>query len=122
MSIKAKPKKTRVSGPDRDPMMGFRAAPVLRASIVKWPRTNLIGLHRSTLSGATRRLAELGLAIAALQWAERASVVVTSVTKRLEKFIMPVILWLLGAPHSLIVVTLFSAFSRDGVPHAGFTR
>jgi hypothetical protein len=31
------------------------------------------------------------VAIAALQWAERASVVVTSVTKRLERFIMPVI-------------------------------
>src|SRR5450631_2767334 len=36
MSIKAKPKKRGRPATGRDPMMGFRAAPVLRASIVKW--------------------------------------------------------------------------------------
>ena len=60
MSIKAKPKKTRVSGPDRDPMMGFRAAPVLRASIVKWAENQT---DAPTLSEATRRLVELGLTV-----------------------------------------------------------
>jgi hypothetical protein len=41
-------------------MMGFRAAPVLRASIVKWAE-NQPGMR--TLSEATRRLVELGLTV-----------------------------------------------------------
>jgi hypothetical protein len=40
------------------PMMGFRADPVLRASIVKWAGDQP---DRPTLSEATRRLVELGL-------------------------------------------------------------
>jgi hypothetical protein len=44
---------------DRDPMMGFRAAPVLRASIVKWAEEQP---DRPSLPEATRRLVELGLA------------------------------------------------------------
>jgi hypothetical protein len=39
-------------------MMGFRAAPVLRASIVKWAENQP---DVPTLSEATRRLVELGL-------------------------------------------------------------
>jgi hypothetical protein len=39
-------------------MMGFRAAPVLRASIVKWAENQP---DMPTLSEATRRLVELGL-------------------------------------------------------------
>ena len=40
-------------------MMGFRAAPLLRASIVKWAENQA---DLPTLSEATRRLVELGLA------------------------------------------------------------
>ena len=59
MSIKAKPKKTRGRpATGRDPMMGFRAAPLLRASIVKWAENQP---DTPTLSEATRRLVELGL-------------------------------------------------------------
>jgi hypothetical protein len=42
------------------PMMGFRAAPVLRASIVRWAEDQP---DMPTLSEATRRLVELGLTI-----------------------------------------------------------
>jgi hypothetical protein len=41
-------------------MMGFRAAPVLRASIVKWAENQS---DMPTLSEATRRLVELGLTV-----------------------------------------------------------
>jgi hypothetical protein len=59
MSIKAKPKKKRGRpATGRDPMMGFRAAPVLRASIVRWAE---LQPDMPTLSEATRRLVELGL-------------------------------------------------------------
>jgi hypothetical protein len=61
MPIKAKPKKRRGRpATGRDPMMGFRAAPVLRASIVKWAEDQP---DMPTLSEATRRLVELGLTI-----------------------------------------------------------
>jgi hypothetical protein len=61
MSIKAKPKKGRGRpATGRDPMMGFRAAPVLRASIVRWAEDQP---DMPTLSEATRRLVELGLTI-----------------------------------------------------------
>ena len=60
MSIKTKPKKARASVPDRDPMMGSRAAPVLRASIVKWAENQT---DAPTLSEATRRLVALGLTV-----------------------------------------------------------
>src|SRR4051812_39061898 len=61
MSIKAKPK-TRRGRPatGRDPMMGFRAAPMLRASIVKWAENQP---DLPTLSEATRRLVEHGLTV-----------------------------------------------------------
>src|SRR5258705_5991243 len=42
------------------PMMGFRAEPVLRASIVKWAENQP---DMPTLSEATRRLVELGLTV-----------------------------------------------------------
>jgi hypothetical protein len=58
MSIKAKPKKRGRPATGRDPMMGFRASPVLRASIVKWAENQP---DIPTLSEATRRLVELGL-------------------------------------------------------------
>jgi hypothetical protein len=60
MSIKAKPKKRGRPATGRDPMMGFRAAPVLRASIVKWAENQP---DMPTLSEATRRLVELGLTV-----------------------------------------------------------
>jgi hypothetical protein len=41
-------------------MMGFRASPVLRASIVKWAEKQA---DMPTLSEATRRLVELGLEV-----------------------------------------------------------
>lgn len=60
MSIKAKPKKRGRPATGRDPMMGFRAAPVLRGSIVKWAENQP---DMPTLSEATRRLVELGLTV-----------------------------------------------------------
>jgi hypothetical protein len=42
------------------PLMGFRAQPVLRASIVKWAERQP---DMPTLSEATRRLVELGLTV-----------------------------------------------------------
>jgi hypothetical protein len=39
-------------------MMGFRASPVLRASIVRWAESQP---DMPTLSEATRRLVEIGL-------------------------------------------------------------
>jgi hypothetical protein len=60
MSNKAKPKKRGRPAAGRDPMMGFRAAPVLRASIVSWAENQL---DVPTLSEATRRLVELGLTV-----------------------------------------------------------
>jgi hypothetical protein len=41
-------------------MMGFRASPILRASIVKWAEGQP---DMPTLSEATRRLVELGLKV-----------------------------------------------------------
>jgi hypothetical protein len=59
MSIKAKPKKKRGRpATGRDPMMGFRAAPVLRASIVRWAE---LQPDMPGLSEATRRLVEIAL-------------------------------------------------------------
>jgi hypothetical protein len=61
MSIKAKPKKRRGRpATGRDPMMGFRAAPTLRASIVNWAENQP---DLPTLSEATRRLVEIGLTV-----------------------------------------------------------
>jgi hypothetical protein len=60
MSIKAKPKKRGRPATGRDPMMGFRAAPELRASIVRWAENQS---DVPTLSEATRRLVELGLTV-----------------------------------------------------------
>jgi hypothetical protein len=60
MPIKAKPKRRGRPATGRDPMMGFRAAPVLRASIVKWAENQA---DMPTLSEATRRLVELGLTV-----------------------------------------------------------
>jgi hypothetical protein len=59
MSIKAKPKK-KLGRPatGKYPMMGFRAAPAFRASIVKWAE---LQPDMPTLSEATRRLVEIGL-------------------------------------------------------------
>jgi hypothetical protein len=50
-------------------MMGFRAAPVLRASIVRWAENQP---DRPTLSEATRRLVEFGLSVKtkSRQWRE----------------------------------------------------
>jgi hypothetical protein len=60
MTVKAKPKMRSRPATSRDPMMGFRAAPVLRASIVKWAESQP---NMPTLSEATRRLVELGLTV-----------------------------------------------------------
>lgn len=58
MTIRTKsPKRTRPSTV-QDPMMGFRAPPLLRASIVKWAENQA---DRPTLPEAVRRLVELGL-------------------------------------------------------------
>jgi hypothetical protein len=57
-SIKVKPKRGRPPSGGRDPLMGFRASPVLRASIVKWAEYHP---DKPSLSEAVRRLVELGL-------------------------------------------------------------
>ena len=57
-SIKVQPKKRGRPATGKDPLMGFRAPPELRASIVRWAETQA---DRPTLSEATRRLVERGL-------------------------------------------------------------
>jgi hypothetical protein len=54
--IRLMKKPTKVTG--NDPMMGFRAAPALRASIVRWAETQP---DRPSPSEALRRLVEIGL-------------------------------------------------------------
>jgi hypothetical protein len=70
-------------------MMGFRAAPVLRASIVRWAEAQP---DMPTLSEATRRLVELGLTIkhnAKQRSAGRADRAKELATKAIEKIIDP---------------------------------
>ena len=62
MSTTAKPMKRGPLATGRDPMMGFRAAPILRAAIVKWAENQP---DLPSLSEATRRLVELGLTVKA---------------------------------------------------------
>jgi hypothetical protein len=57
--MSAKSEKHESRSAERDPVMGFVAAPVLRASIVKWAEGQS---DRPSLPEATRRLVELGLA------------------------------------------------------------
>jgi len=60
MSTTSKSKKRGPPATARDPMIGFRAAPVLRAGIVKWAENQP---DRPSLQEATRRLVELGLTV-----------------------------------------------------------
>ena len=57
-SIKVQPKQRGRPATGKDPLMGFRAPPDIRASIVRWAETQL---DTPTLSEAIRRLVELGL-------------------------------------------------------------
>ena len=58
-SISVKPKKARGRpATGKDPLMGFRAAPVIRASIVRWAENQP---DNPSLSEAIRRLVEIGL-------------------------------------------------------------
>lgn len=63
-SITVKPKKRGRPATGKDPLMGFRAAPVMRASVVKWAENQP---DKPSLSEAIRRLVEMGLASAAEQ-------------------------------------------------------
>jgi len=57
-SISVKRKKPGRPATGTDPLMGFRAAPAIRASIVRWAENQP---DTPTLSEAIRRLVELGL-------------------------------------------------------------
>ena len=57
-SIKAKPKRRGRPATGKDPMMGFRASPILRASIIEWAERQP---DAPGLSEAARRLIEIGL-------------------------------------------------------------
>jgi hypothetical protein len=57
-SIKVKPKKRGRPATGKDPLMGFRAPPDIRASIVRWAE---LQPDNPSLSEAIRRLVELGL-------------------------------------------------------------
>jgi hypothetical protein len=54
----AKPEKRGRPATKKEPLMGFRAAPVMRASVVKWAENQP---DQPTLSEAIRRLVEIGL-------------------------------------------------------------
>jgi hypothetical protein len=58
-SIKVEPKKRGRPATGKDPLMGFRASPVMRASVVRWAENQP---DQPTLSEAIRRLVEIGLA------------------------------------------------------------
>jgi hypothetical protein len=57
-SIKVKPKKRGRPATGKDPLMGFRASPEMRASVVRWAENEP---DQPTLSEAIRRLVEMGL-------------------------------------------------------------
>jgi hypothetical protein len=57
-SIKVEPKRRGRPATGKDPLMGFRASPVMRASVVKWAEDQP---DNPSLSEAIRRLVEIGL-------------------------------------------------------------
>jgi len=57
-SIKVKPKKRGRPATGKDPLVGFRASPEMRASVVRWAEDQP---DQPTLSEAIRRLVEIGL-------------------------------------------------------------
>jgi hypothetical protein len=59
-SISVKRKKPGRPATGTDPLMGFRASPVMRASVVRWAENQP---DKPTLSEAIRRLVELGLKV-----------------------------------------------------------
>ena len=59
-SISVKRKKPGRPATGTDPLMGFRASPVMRASVVRWAENQP---DTPTLSEAIRRLVELGLTV-----------------------------------------------------------
>jgi hypothetical protein len=61
-SIFVKRKKPGRPATGTDPLMGFRASPVMRASVVRWAENQP---DKPTLSEAIRRLVELGLTVKA---------------------------------------------------------
>jgi hypothetical protein len=61
-SIKVQPKKRGRPATGKDPLMGFRASPAMRASVVRWAENQR---DKPTLSEAIRRLVELGLTVKA---------------------------------------------------------
>jgi hypothetical protein len=63
-SIKVEPKRRGRPATGKDPLMGFRASPVMRASVVKWAGNQP---DNPTLSEAIRRLVELGLTVKAMK-------------------------------------------------------
>ena len=60
--IKVEPKRRGRPPTGKDPLMGFRASPVMRASVVKWAENQP---DNPSLSEAIRRLVELGLTVKA---------------------------------------------------------
>jgi hypothetical protein len=58
MPKSVEPKKMGRPATGKDPLMGFRAPPLMRGSIVKWAENQS---DKPTLSEAIRRLVELGL-------------------------------------------------------------
>jgi hypothetical protein len=59
-STKVQPKKRGRPATGKDPLMGFRAPPELRAAIVKWAENHP---DQPGLSASVRRLVELGLTV-----------------------------------------------------------
>jgi hypothetical protein len=57
-SIKVEPKKRGRPATGKDPLMGFRASPMMRASVVRWAENQP---DTPSLSEAIRRLVEMGL-------------------------------------------------------------
>jgi hypothetical protein len=56
--MKAESKKRGRPATGKDPIMGFRASPAMRASVVRWAESQS---DAPSLSEAIRRLVELGL-------------------------------------------------------------
>jgi hypothetical protein len=57
-TIKVEPKKRGRPATGKDPLMGFRASPVMRASVVRWAENQP---DNPSLSEAIRRLVQIGL-------------------------------------------------------------
>src|ERR1700722_3617065 len=85
-SKKVKPKKRGRPATGKDPLMGFRASPEMRASVVRWAENEP---DTPTLSEAIRRLVEIGLKTKLARKPARSARAAELAAAQIEKMIDP---------------------------------